>query len=335
MLRFCGRLLLWVRGETLRLLLLAVAVLLIWGVVSPVGTLVWWLRQGAENLGLKQAPPTLLPAKATSARSAAIDCYIVFLPGVGDFSADRLADSETLFLSRLIQRHPNCVAVPDVFPYSAANESLGGRRVLAPLWSTANQASGWLKNANALIKIRNLWRFAIAADDRYGSIYSQGIARAIIDRMNAAHPLPQRQQQPLNLLLIGTSGGVEVALGAADHLDQWLHARLTVVSIGGVFNGEAGFNVVDHVYHLQGQQDWVEDLSRIAFPACWQWKVHSPFNQARQRGRYTVISSGPHAHDGDRGYFGEAIATNHTTYVELTLQKVDQLPIWTRPTQGR
>lgn len=331
MLRLTEQLWMWLRGGTFRLLVLAGLILLGWGVLAPVGTLVWWLSQSTESLGLKQDQPVKLPASGatSSTQSSPIDCYIVFLPGVGDFSTNQLTPGEERFLDSLVQQHPNCATVRDVFPYSAANHDLSGERLLAPLWQAVEQADGWLKNADVLIKIRNLWRFAIAADDRYGPVYNQGIANAIIDRMNAAHPLPRSPQQPLNIILVGTSGGVQVALGAVSYLDQWLDARLTVVSMGGTFSGEHGFDALDRMYHLHGERDWVEDIGQILFASRWRLTVGSPFNQARRQGRYVAMSSGPHAHDGEEGYFGLAIAKlPQTRYVEMTLQQTNQLPIW-------
>ncbi|NDJ21421.1 hypothetical protein GS682_07180 [Nostoc sp. B(2019)] len=341
MLKFIERLLVWVRGETLKLLLLAGVLLLVWGTLSPVGTLVWWLSQSAGSLGLNKNQSRKLPSGVNTKRygvggrstkaikSTKIDCYIIYLPGVGDFSANEVTPGEEFFLKNLVELHPNCVAVSDVFPYSVANESLGGQRLLAPLWRAAKDADGWLSNADILIKIRNLWRFAISADERYGPIYNLGIANAIIDRMNAAHPMPQSPNQPLKLVLIGTSGGVQVALGAVSYLEQRLNAELLVISVGGSFDGNTGFEAVDHMYHLQGRRDWVEDITRLLFASRWPLTVGSPFNQARREGRYTVQVSGPHAHDGAEGYFGQAfVGTSKTTYVQLTLQKVNQLPIW-------
>jgi hypothetical protein len=248
---------------------------------------------------------------------------------VGDYSANQLTPGEEYVLKALTKQHPHCVAVPDVFPYSASNESLGGQRLLAPMWTAIEQADGWLENADVLIKIRNLWRFALSADDRYGPVYNQGIAQAVVDRMNAAHPIAQAQPRPIHIILVGTSGGVQVALGAAAYLDRWLKARITVVSVGGDFGGTVGFNAVDRVYHLQGTKDWIEDLSTIVFPSRWQWTVGSPFNQARQQGRYVEQTIGPHEHDGKRGYFGMTqINGQSTTYVDLTLKAINQLPIW-------
>lgn len=290
----------------------------------------WWLSY-AERLSLKKQAQQPLDRDRPPSTKSSIDCYIVFLPGVGEFSSDQLAPAEHWFLDRLAKQHPNCVTVRDVFPYSAANKDLTGERLLAPLWRKAEGAKGWMKNADILIKIRNLWRFAISADDRYGPVYNRGIADSVVDRMNAVHPLP-RAQQPLKLVLIGTSGGAQVALGAASYLKQQLNAHIVVISAGGVFDGANGFDAVSHVYHLQGERDWIEDISRFVFASRWHWIVGSPFNQARQRGCYTSLSSGPHTHDGPEGYFGSAIAKPpDTPYVGLTLQIVNQLPIWTVP----
>lgn len=328
----------WLRGGSLKLLSIAGIILLVWGIVSPVGTLVWWLRQGSESLGLKKnRPKSLLPSNSKvstlnttgAAKSAHINCYIIFLPGVGDFSANELTTGEEYFLRGLLKIHPNCVAVGDVFPYSVANESLGGQRLLAPVWRFAHQAKGGLAVADVLVKIRNLWRFAISADHRYGPVYSQGIANAIIERMNAKHPLPQKSSQPLNIILVGTSGGVQVSLGAANYLQQRLDAKITVLSIGGAFNGRTGFNATNHFYHLRGQKDWIEDIAGVVFPSRWLWNIGSEYNQARQQGKYTPKISGSHEHDGSKGYFGEDIAgPNKITYVDLTLQEVNKLPIW-------
>lgn len=313
----------WISGSTFRLLLLASCLLLLWGTLAPVGTIVWWLQQD-RKLGLKKRSPRLPETnRSISPKAFIINCYIIYLPGVGDFSSAQLTPGEEWFLAHLAQQHFNCVTVRDVFPYSVANHDLNNQNFMTPVWQWAKQT-----NNHVLIQIRNLWRFAISADDRYGRIYNRGIADTIIERMNAVHPLPHSHPQPLKIILIGTSGGVQVALGAANYLDQWLKAKITVVSMGGTFDGENGFEVVDHVYHLKGQRDWIEDIPSIVFPSRWAVTVGSPFNQARRQERYTALSSGDHTHDGKEGYFGLAIAPSGVSYVQLTLQMVNQLPIW-------
>lgn len=333
MTNFMLKILDWLRNGSLRLLILAGIILLIWGTLSPVGTLVWWISQEVESLGLKKNPDKQLRLGSSSnsqARSANINCYIIFLTGVGDFSTNQLLPGEEFFLNRLEQAHPNCVTVRDVFPYSAANESLGGERFLSPLWRFSDEAKGWYGVADILIKIRNLWRFAISADDRYGPVYNLGIANAIVDRMQAAHPLSQNSKQPIKILLMGTSGGAQVALAATPYLDRWLpKTQIVVISIGGVFAGTDGFDSAKHIYHLYGRRDWVDDIGSIVFPSRWASTVASPFNRARQQGRYTTHLSGSHAHDGAEGYFGmDLVPGKKIKYVDLTLQKVNQLPIW-------
>lgn len=329
MANLAANILLWFRGGTLKLLMLAGFLMLTWGLLSPVGTIVWWLNE-STNIGLKRQLALPKNRSTPSKNSVEINCYVVFLTGVGDYSVDELTPGEEYFLDRLIKAHPNCVKVADVFPYSVANKDLAGERFLAPLWGAAEQAGGWLKQADILIKIRNLWRFSISADERYGQIYNPGIADAIVDRMNAAHPISLAT--PSKVILIGTSGGVQVALGAVPFLDDWLNAQLIVVSAGGAFDGDTGFDDVDQMYHLRGERDWVETVPYILFPSRWVWTVGSPINRAQREGRFQTLSSGSHTHDGSEGYFGQAIAPSQDiSYVEITLQQVNELPFWSEP----
>lgn len=331
MVRLILRILVWLRGGSLTLLLVAGAILIVWGILSPVGTIIWWLGQSAESLGLKKTPPQILPSNQgnlEARKSAPIDCYIIFLPGVGDFSGDELTPGEEFFLKRLVASHPQCVAVGDIFPYSASNKSLGGERLLAPFWRFAEHGKIGPIAGDIFIKIRNLWRFAISLDYRYGQAYNPGIANTIVERMNAKSPIALNPQKPLKVILIGTSGGAQVALGATGYLKQWLKAEVTVVSVGGVFSGENGFAQADRVFHFRGTRDSIEDIGGIVFPSRWYWFVTSPFNQARLENRYAEVLSGPHKHDGEDGYFGENIAANNQKYVDITLEKIDRLPVW-------
>ena len=121
MLRLILGILAWLRGRSLNLLLVAVVILLVWGILSPVGTVIWWLGQSAETLGFKKNSPEILPSNngnLEARKSSPLNCYIIFLPGVGDFSGDELTPGEEFFLKGLVGSHPQCVAVGDVFPYS-------------------------------------------------------------------------------------------------------------------------------------------------------------------------------------------------------------------------
>ncbi|MCG6134965.1 MAG: hypothetical protein MET45_09920 [Nostoc sp. LLA-1] len=338
MLKFFGQLLLWIRNGGLQLLLFAVFILLIWGTFAPVGTIVWWLDQGATKLETRtrELSQRVNGGDGSSdTTSGDISCYIVFLTGVGDTSADQLSSGEEAFLDQLEQDQAQCLIVRDVFPYSAANQDIAGQQIFKYLWNVTEEADGWLELTQYLLEFRNVWRMAISADNRYGSLYNQAIALSIAEKMEQQQPIPSSCQQPTQLILMGTSGGVQVALGAAPYLAQWLPVEISVVSFGGVFDGNEGFNVATHVYHFRGKRDWIENIGGIVFPSRWRWTIGSPYNRARRQERYTVYSSGPHEHEGDQGYFGKEVAQDDgKTYIELTLKQVKELPIWTSASQG-
>jgi len=322
-----GRILTWLGSSSLKLLTLAGLIFVIWGTLAPLETLVWWIAQEEESLGIKRSEnKRSLDGNNSNPPTSKIDCYVVFLPGVGSFDADNLTDEEASFLERVIEQHPSCVPVEDVFPYSAANKGLVGERLLAPVWNWISESDGL---AYTIINIRNIWRLAISADDRYGPVYNRGIASAIINRMNAAHPIPSSQRESLKVIVMSTSGGAQVALGATPYLDDWLNAPIYVISIGGVFAGTDGFDQAQYVFHLYSDKDWIDNIGNVVFPSRWPWTVSSPYNRARRQGRYQAIETGPHEHDGSKGFFGEETAQpDGTTYVDMTLEHVNQLPIW-------
>lgn len=327
-------------GTTAKLILVMVGFLVLWGMLAPITTIVWWLNQTASSLGIEteedEKPEVLQQADlqqtaeagspSSGTNSSNINCYIVFLPGVGNFSPNEMDDGEEYFIEQLASHHDNCVAVKDVFPYSVTNQDLSKQNFLTPLWEAAKNSE--LFPGQLLIQVRNLWRFAISADERYGPVYNLSVARTIVDRMHATHPIAS-SEQPINLILASTSGGTQVAMGASANLYNWLdEARIAVVSIGGTFEGRAGFDNASHVYHFYGDRDWVTALPRILFPARWSIVVGSPVNQAKREERYTVCNLGNSQHTGREGYFGSAIAFNNTSYLEQTLRQVAQLPLW-------
>jgi hypothetical protein len=296
----------------------------IWGTIAPISTLAWWFKGGND---LNQQPPEL--EKVVDRDRTSPRCYLIFLTGVGDMAAETLAPGEADFLDRLEAEITDCVVVRDVFPYSVATENVGGQPIFNWLWQISEASDSPLDLANLLLKIRNLWRVALSADDRYGQVYNPGAAAIMVERMTAAHPLPDSADPPLQIILIGTSGGAQVALGAAPYLKAWLPTELTIISIGGIFEGEDGFDTIEQFYHLYGENDWIDNLGSLMFPSRWRWTWRSPFNRARRAGRYQAILLGAHEHDGDRGYFGQTpVGLGEGSYLDLTLEQVLQLPIW-------
>ncbi len=313
-------------GDTSKLLTALGLFFLAWGTIAPISTLSWWLQDGN---GLADERPDL-PDDAVTTDDGAT-CYLVFLAGVGDVSDEALADGEKVFLEQLEDTFPGCVMVRGVFPYSAASDDVGGQPFFRWLWEQSERLGGDDNVARFILQGRNLWRVALSADDRYGRAYNRGTAATIVERMAEAAPLPLEADPPFHLVIAGTSGGTQVALGASQYIQQWVPVKITILSLGGVFDGQNGFDAVEQVYHLHGEDDWIENVGSVLFPSRWRWTWGSPFNRARRSGRYLPIASGPHDHDGDRGYFGEEQVEGEeddTTYVDLTLEKVKELPFW-------
>jgi hypothetical protein len=332
MLNWFSKVLLWMRNGGFQLLIFAGFLLLIWGTFAPVGTVVWWLDRGAEKLEIRTRRLSQrfnYDQSDSDVPEAASHCYIVFLTGVGDTSADQLSSGEEAFLDSLEEQQPQCLTVRNVFPYSAGNQDIAGQQIFAFLENVAERADGWLELTQYLLELRNVWRMAISADNRYGFVYNQAIALSIAEQMENKQPIPSSPEEPIQLILMGTSGGVQVALAAAPYVNEWLPVEITIVSFGGVFDGNEGFDVAQHIYHFRGERDFIEKIGGIVFPARWRWTIGSPYNRARRQERYTVHSSGNHQHHGDEGYFGQEVAEEDgTTYLQLTLQQMEKLPIW-------
>ena len=316
-------------GDTSKLLTALGLFFLAWGTISPISTLSWWLRDGNR---LAQQRPEL--PESDVATGIGPPCYLVFLAGVGNVADVDLAPGEDVFLTQMAAAMPDCVVVREVFPYSAVSDNVGSQPFFRWVWRLSERTGGEDAPARIVLKIRNLWRMALSADSRYGRAYNRGAAATILERMAATEAVPLEAEEPFQLVLAGTSGGAQVALGAAPYLQQWLPVEITVLSFGGVFDGQTGFTAVEQVYHFYGQNDWIDNLGVVLFPSRWEWTVGSAFNQARRAGRYEAIAIGPHAHDGDRGYFGQALVGGEApgdTYLDLTLEQVKSLPVWPSP----
>ncbi|WP_373538825.1 hypothetical protein [Chamaesiphon sp.] len=136
-----AKLLSLLRSGSFKLLLFIGFLVLLWGSTAPVGTLVWWLDRGQEKLESQSQKLKGLLKKSSPPKQGAKTCYIVFLTGVGDLSANDLSAGETAFLDRLKQDRPQCVIVRDVFPYSVANEDVGGQQVFAFLQDISDRAN--------------------------------------------------------------------------------------------------------------------------------------------------------------------------------------------------
>lgn len=302
-------------------------------VIAPFETLGWWAgwsRRLPRPISLSEGLTAAFEAPGGHSHAA----YIVYLNGLGATDVQGLTPSERGFLQRLAERLPDAAIVDDVFPYSAINVPLTGARPMRWLWSwiarvtRRSQSLIWL-----LVAVRNLLQVAVSADHRYGPVYSFGVARAILLRLLRRG---YRRGSAAPIILLGFSGGGQVAVGAAARLHLLLEAPVYVISVGGVITSDPAILQVEHLYHLASPRDPFPALGLLLYPGRWPALRRSAWNRALREGRRTVIPVPPMTHMGPDDYLSaEATLPDGRSHVAHTVGTVadivDQIRYAQRP----
>jgi hypothetical protein len=281
------------------LLTAALVAFVVAGLLAPFETLGWWAgwfgphdRELAEGNPPDPGEPPPPPARG----------YVVFLSGVHSVSGRAFAPRERAFLARLRDELPD-VRVVEVFPYSVTNRALTGQRVFARFWRFALAGKLGRRRlagvASLLINLRNAWQVAVSADRRYGPMYDEGSAQ-LIERALRAQGWNGEARPPV--LLVGYSGGGQIALGAAGPLSRRLGRTIDVVSLGGVMASPRSLDGLGRVVHLRGRNDRVARIGAAFFPGRWPFVPWSTWNRARAEGRIDVVDLGEMDHTGRDGY---------------------------------
>jgi hypothetical protein len=325
--------------------LVAVASLLIAGALAPLEALGWWagwygdpVDEGeidaapdaavAEGVGIEEAlgVETAPGVEEAAAPGGPVDPWVVFLSGVHAVDAESYGRRETALLDRLRRSLP-AGRVIQVFPYSVSDRALTGERVFAGLWRAALRAKTSRRRMAQMlgfvINLRNTWQVLVSADRRYGPFYNRGSA-AIIVRALRRRGLPPGAHP--RIVLIGYSGGAQVAVGAAPFVKEATGAEVTVVSLGGVLSADPGVLEAEATWHLHGRRDRVQRLSAWAFPGRWPLLPWSPWNVARHRGSLRTVVIGPCDHTGKDGYLDtDARVADGRSYFDVTADVVSAI----------
>lgn len=304
------------------LALVALAALFVAGALSPLETLGWWAGWYGDPVDEREADPARAApgeADADDAPVAArpVDPWVVFLTGIHAVDHVTFDRTEARLVARLRRAVPDGRVV-EVFPYSVTNRALTGERVFARVWRWAlrGKLSGRRLGATAgfLINLRNVWQVLVSADRRYGPFYNQGSAELVLRSLRR-----RGYAGGGRLVLIGYSGGAQIALGAAPFLADRTGARVEVVSLGGVMAADPGLLATHTTWHLVGKRDRVQAWAARAFPGRWRLLRWSPWNVARERGTLREVTIGPCDHTGRDGYLDEtARAADGRSYFEVT-----------------
>jgi hypothetical protein len=276
------------------LIVVALAGVVLIGLLAPIESLHWWSAQPASPEDVVAAPVT------GGADGPRPDPVIVYLSGIGSISGDELLDEEAVFLDRLAPLVPGAVIVRNVFPYSVAGVGLTGARVFSRFWQMLDRMR---LNGDALlsslINLRNVFQVAVAADPRYGPIFSFGVAQVITREAVAAGFEPHGSQQ---LILLGYSGGAQVAVGVAPFLREMIGTAPHIISLGGVLDSDPGMRAVARMDHLVGDKDIMEKIGQVVYPGRWPMAKASAWNAARREGVLHIHHLPGMAHNTPGGY---------------------------------
>lgn len=306
------------------LLIGALLLILLAAAVAPLESLGWyagWYRTDevpdAERMALQRERERGREDHAPQA-----DVYLVYLSGVGAISGSSIPDDELPFLERLAARTPRAVLTHDVFPYSVTSPGLTVNRAFARLWRWIERYRIARPSALLpfLINLRNMLQVLVSADQRYGPVMNYGVACAIIHSLHQAG-YDLRARRPI--VVLGSSGGGQLAVGASLYLRHITGAPIFVISLGGVIASDPGLDAIAHLYHLYGTRDRVQALADIVFPGRWPGAVGSAWRRAREEGRVTLVALGPFEHNLHRHYFDDAARMpDGATYLDTTVEAI-------------
>lgn len=281
--------------DPISLLLIALLALLVAGALAPLEALGWWA--GWFEGFIEPPAAASVPEPEVSERDRA---FVVFLSGIHTVQGETFAQREKRLLDRLRDQLPDA-EILEVFPYSVTNRPLTGQRVFAWFWrwALAMKLSRRLLAgaAGMLINVRNVWQVAVSVDRRYGPIYNRGTARLIVDALAARGYRPGQR-----IVLIGYSGGGQIALGAGPHVRAWADGPVSVVALGGVMGADPNMIELDHIWDLHGARDRVQQVGHLAFPGRWAIFPYSSWNLAKRKGILRNVPMGPLDHTGAGGY---------------------------------
>lgn len=302
------------------LLLAAVAAFFVAGLLAPLETLGWWAGWFGAREEDEVDPPTDAGSTEVEPPSGG---FVVFLSGIHSVSGNSFAPLEQAFLERLRDALDDARIV-EVFPYSVTNRALTAHRVFARFWRWALSAKLSRRRlagfAGFLINLRNGWQVAVSADRRYGPMYDAGSA-ALIER--ALRDQGWNDAKPAPVLLIGYSGGGQVAVGAAGLLAERLGRSVDVVSLGGVMASPRSLEGLGRIVHLRGSNDRVERTGVIFFPGRWPWVRWSSWNRGIAEGRIEVRELGRMDHTGREGYLDpDSGPGDGRSYLDVTVDAI-------------
>ena len=153
------------------------------------------------------------------------------------------------------------------------------------------------------VQANNVIKVGISSDRRYGPVMNYELALKIARHLDSIGFHPHHASR---IVLVGYSGGGEMAIGTAEILQQLCRVRVQVITVCGVFSGNGELESINDVAMVVGSHDPVAALGRIAYPGRLPLLLFSNWNCWQRRNalqRYTIEGM---SHNGSSGPFSMA-----------------------------
>ena len=156
--------------------------------------------------------------------------------------------------------------------------------------------------AAVLVQANNVIKVGISSDRRYGPIRHYELALKIGLRLAELGFEPGGSTQ---LVLLGYSGGGEMAFGVADYLSRLCRVPVHIRTFCGVFSAAHPLDRVASIAMVVGDRDPVAAFGSIAYPGRSPLLPLSLWRRALAAGRVQHLPIAGMSHNGSTGPFSE------------------------------
>ena len=299
-------------GELLRITVWLVAVLIptvgIYSVVSQYAFWNGWLTGLPLPGDVFAAVNGNNPLSGDKPASQSGRCYLVYLDGIHQSERDH-PPRVSLFLNALDARlPPNTVLLKGLHAYTVTPARLADDNGSSWFWRRLfaiheHHPNRWMAFLSAfLVQANNVIKVGISSDRRYGPILNYELALKVCLSLSELGFTPGPEH---NVVLLGYSGGAEMALGMAEYLRRLCRCPVGVITFCGVFGGNQLLHSVQRISTVIGSRDPVAAFGQVAYPGRSPLLPLSNWNRARSRGQVHRELIAGMKHNGLHGPFSD------------------------------
>ncbi len=153
------------------------------------------------------------------------------------------------------------------------------------------------------VQANNVIKVGISSDRRYGPVMNYELALKIARRLEQLHFHPAHASR---VVLVGYSGGAEMAIGTAEMLQKLCSIPVQVITVCGVFSGNGALESINDVAMVIGSKDPVAAFGRLAYPGRLSLLPLTNWNRWQRTHslhRYPIECM---SHNGSSGPFSQA-----------------------------